>query len=104
MRCTRAVTSGRVSSGSRVLGEAGWKYPPLERAIDTQLLRTKTKRKRKAVGDEEEGAYQRDGWMDGVMVKLPRRVGFGANYKVDAWGHTTPCIGQPLRPSFPCIR
>jgi hypothetical protein len=27
---------------------------------------------------------------DGVMVKLPRRVGFGANYKVDAWGHTTP--------------
>jgi len=62
-------------------GEAGWKYPPLERAKDTQLLRAKNKRKRDG---------WMDGWMDGVMVKLPRRVGFGANYKVDAWGHTTP--------------
>ena len=42
-----AVTSERVSSGSRVLGEAGWKYPPLERAKDTQLLRAKPKGKGK---------------------------------------------------------
>lgn len=100
-----AVASGRVSSGSRVLGEAGWrKYPPLERAKDTQLLRAKPKGKGKQ-WEMKRGIPKRsmDGsWMDGVMVKLPRRVGFGANYKVDAWGHTTPCIGQPLRPSFPC--
>ena len=83
MRAVVAM-SDRLSSGLVVEhcwgGEAGWKYPPLERAKDTQLLRAKNKRKR-------------DGWMDGVMVKLPRRVGFGANYKVDAWGHshhTTP--------------
>ena len=97
------MTSERVSSGSRVLGEAGWKYPPLERAKDTQLFVNQTKRKRKVVGDEAGHAKEMDGWMDGldgVMVKLPRRVGFGANYKVDAWGHTTPCIGQPLCPSF----
>lgn len=94
-----ALTSEGV--GSVVAGywwEAGWKYPPLERAKDTQLLRAKPKGKGKR--SEMKQAYQRDGRMDGVTVKLPRRVGFGANYKVDAWGHTTPCIGQPLHPPF----
>ena len=56
MRAVVAM-SDRLSSGLVVEhcwgGEAGWKYPPLERAKDTQLLRANTKRKR-------------DGWMDGL--------------------------------------
>ena len=102
MQCTRWwPVSDRLSSGLVVEhcwgGEAGWKYPPLERAKDTQLLRAKTKRKR-------------DGWMDGLCHGEAASES-GIRCQLQGWcmgsltsHHTTPCIVQPLCPPFLCIR
>jgi hypothetical protein len=79
------VSRGSIFRGGSSIQIVLYSQPPLEVLKIRNFQGPRAKRKRK-VGrggmgwDGRPTKKQRDGWMDGVKVKLPRRVGFGANY------------------------